>query len=243
MTAITTPPAAPARPDAGHRTTAGLVALVAGAVLIASGRLLTTPGGNTAQRLEQMSGHDLQVSASALLTILGFAALVPGLLTVAAQVRGRGALLATVGSGLVVLGGVGMSVLAAVDLTTLAATHAGPTSAMRDLLHEMDTSPGILALTPLAVIGYLVGPFLIALAARRAGLLPRWLPWATLIVLILQPVAAGSGGPGLARVVDSVFQIALVAIFVILARTLARPGPHGDPEAPVTLSACGRPSS
>ena len=222
MTALTTPlSTAPGR-RLDHRTSAGLVALVGGAALLAIGRLLTTPGGSTAQRLDQMNGQDVRVTLSALLTILGFALLVPGLLTITAFVRERGALLATIGSGLVVLGAVGMSVLAAVDLTTLAATHAGPSSAMRELLHAMDTSPGILALTPFAVAGYLLGPFLITLGARRAGLLPRWLPWATLVVLILQPVAAGSGGPGLARVVDTLFQVALVAIFAVLARTVAR---------------------
>lgn len=221
MTALTTPLPASVHRRLSHRTAAGLVALVAGAVLLATGRLLTTPGGSTAQRLDQMDGRDLRVTISALLTILGFALLIPGLLTITARVRDRGALLATIGGGLVALGGVGMSVLAAVDLTTLAATHTGPSSSMRDLLHEMDTSPGILVLTPFAAAGYLIGPFLVTLAARRAGLLARWLPWATLVVLILQPVAAGSGGPGLARVVDSVFQVALVAIFVVLARAIA----------------------
>jgi len=226
MTTLSTPTTTPtgtrSGSPVGHRTSAGLASLIAGALLLAVGRVLTTPGGSTAQRLDQMSGQDLRVTVSTLLTVLGFAALVPGLLSVAALVRGRGALLATIGSGFVVIGGVGMSVLAAVDLTTLAATRVHDAATMRTLLHQMDTSPGILVLTPFAVVGYLVGPFLITLAARRAGILPRWLPWATLLVLILQPVAAGSGGPGVARVVDGAFQVALVAIFAVLARTVAR---------------------
>lgn len=200
------------------RVRAGLVCLVGAAIAIAFGRVLATPGGNTAERLDQMAGQDARVVASTLLAVAGFAALVPGLLTVAAQVRGRGATLATVGSGLVVAGGTGLAILAAVDLTTLAATHAGSAAAMRELLHQLDTSPGLLAVTAAGVAGYLTGPFLVTLAARRAGFVPRWLPWATLAVLILQPVAAGSGGPGLARVVDSVLQVALVAIIWVLAR-------------------------
>ncbi|MDF1605429.1 hypothetical protein [Nocardioides sp. YIM 152315] len=210
------------------RTRAGLAGLVVSAVLLALGRLMTTPGGGPAERLQQMSGTDVRVTASALLTILGFVALVLGLLTVVARIRGRGATLATVAGGLVALGGVGMSVLTAVDLSTLAATRAGPDSAMRDYLHQLDVSPGILGLTPVAVIGYLIGPFLVTLAARRAAFVPRWLPWATLGVLLLQPVAAGAGGPAVTRVVDAVFQVMLVALFWVLARcTLAHAEQEG----------------
>jgi hypothetical protein len=183
---------------------------------------MTTPGGSAAQRLHQMDGTDVRVTASALLTILGFALLTPGLLTVVATIRGRGATLATVGGGLVVLGGVGMAVLAAVDLSTLAATHVSAGAPMTSFVHQMDVSPGILVLTPLAVVGYLIGPFLVTLAARRAGVIPRWLPWATLAVLVLQPVAAGAGGPDVTRVVDAVFQVALIVLFWRLSTYVAR---------------------
>jgi len=176
---LTAKPAAAVSPAAA-RTRIGLVTLVASAVLLALGRLMTTPGGSATERLHQMDGTDVRVTASALLTILGFALLIPGLLTVVGTIKSRGATLATVGGGLVVLGGVGMSVLAAVDLGTLAATHVGPIASMTSFVHQMDESPGILGITALAVIGYLVGPFLITLAARRAGVVPRWLPWTTL---------------------------------------------------------------
>jgi hypothetical protein len=219
---LTTEPAAPADTPIGARLRVGLLALVASAVLLALGRLMTTPGGSPAQRLHQMDGTDVRVTASALLTVLGFALLTPGLLTVVATIRGRGATLATVGGGLVMLGGVGMAVLAAVDLSTLAATHVNATATMTSFVHQLDVSPGILVLTPFAVVGYLIGPFLVTLAARRAGLVPRWLPWATLAVLVLQPVAAGAGGPSVTRVVDALFQIALIGLFWRLSTCVAR---------------------
>jgi len=218
MTLTTTP--APVAEPADVRTRIGLLTLVASAVLLALGRLMTTPGGSVRERLHQMEGTDVRVTASALLTILGFALLIPGLLTVVATIRGRGATLATVGGGLVAVGGVGMSVLAAVDLSTLAATHAGPTASMTSFVHQMDVSPGILGVTAVAVIGYLIGPFIVTLAARRAGVVPRWLPWATLAVLVLQPVAAGAGGPDVTRVVDALFQIALIVLFWRLSRCI-----------------------
>jgi hypothetical protein len=211
-----------------HRTRAGLVALVVGAVLLALGRLLTTEGGSPADRLHQMHGNDPRVTVSALLAIAGFAALVPGFLTVVAAVRGRGAVLATVGGALVVAGGIGFAVLSSIDLSTLAATHVDDVGAMRSYLHQLDVSPGVLGLTPFAAIGYLIGPFLVTLAARRAGLVPRWLPWTVLASLLLQPVAAGAGGPAVARVLDSALQLLLIGSLWVLARR---------------VSACGCPSA
>jgi hypothetical protein len=204
------------------RTRTGLVSLVAGAVLLALGRVLATNGGSPADRLNQMTAHDAQVTAGSLLAIAGFCALAPGFLALAGLVRGRGATLATIGCAFVVVGSVGFSVLAAVDLSTLAATHVHPAAPMRDYLHQLDVAPGILVLTPFAVAGYFLGPFLVSLGARRAGLLPRWLPWGVLASLILQPVGVGLGGPWLAHAVDTVCQLALVAMTVAIARSVQR---------------------
>jgi hypothetical protein len=200
------------------RTRAGLIALVAGATVLCIARALANEGGSPAQRLDQMNGHDLQVTLASLCAIIGFAALAPGLLTVAAEVRDRGSRLATTGCGLVVVGSVGFAILAALDIVTLAATHASSRPAMEDYLHQLDSSPGIIAVTIPAVLGYFFGPFLVVLGCRRAGFVPRWLPWAVLAVLVLQPVAAGAGGPAVARVVDTAFQLVLVGLVVVLVR-------------------------
>jgi hypothetical protein len=217
-TSVTTSPSPQLAADS--RTTAGLVSLVGGAILLALGRVLATNGGSPADRLHQMGGHDAQVTAGSLLAIAGFAALAPGFFTVASLVRRRGALLATVGAGLVMVGSIGFSVLAAVDISTLAATHVDPVGPMRDYLHQLDVAPGILVLTPFAVAGYFLGPFLVTFAARRAGMVPRWLPWGMLASLVLQPVGVGLGGPGLAHVVDAICQLVLVAMTVVLVRAV-----------------------
>ena len=205
-------------PGVTGRTTVAMTALVGGAVAIALGRMMTTVGGDPAQRLHDAAGRDARLTASVLLAILGFAALLAGLLAVAAQVRSRGAVLATVGAGLTVAGCVAFPVLVSVDATTIAATHVDPAAAMESLLHQLDHSPALLALTPIAMVGYLIGPFLVCLAGSRAGFLPRWLPFAVLACLLLQPLAVALGGPSLARVVDSLFQLALVALMVVVAR-------------------------
>lgn len=211
----------PARSETG-RTRAGLISLIAGAVSLALARTLTNNGGSPAERLEQLHGHDAQVTASALLAVIGFTALIPGFLVVASQVRRRGSLLATNGSALVIVGSVGFAVLASVDASTLAASRVGSPRAMEAFLHQLDVSPIILAITPFALIGYFIGPFLITLAARRAGFAPRWLPWGVLISLIIQPVGLGLGGPAIAHLLDSACQLVLVVMTVVLARvTLA----------------------
>jgi hypothetical protein len=206
-----------------HRMPGALVALVGGAVALALGRASTTPGGSPGERLDQMAGADVQVTASALLVVAGFVAIVPGFWFVANTVRGRGsrgARLAGVGAGLVLVGSVCFSVLASVDLATLAATHVTDHAAMAAYLHQLDVSPGILALTAPAVLGYFAGPFLVTLAARRSGIGSRWLPAAVLASLVLQPVGAALGGPPLTRVADLALQLGLVVTTVLLARAV-----------------------
>lgn len=209
-----------------RRTAVGLAALVGGSLLLALGRLLANNGGTPAERLEQMTGHDAQITASALLAIAGFTALVPGFWVVAAQVGRRGGVLARIGAVLVLVGSVGFSVLVSVDLVTLAATHASGGSA-QDLLHELDRSTGLAVIAPLAVAGYFFGPFLVTLAAWRARFVAAWLPWGVLASLILQPVGVALGGPGLAHVVDAVCQLVLVVMTSLLAAAVLRQNPAG----------------
>jgi hypothetical protein len=204
-----------------RRWPAPLLALVAGTVALAVGRAATTRGGSPGQRLDQMAGQDLRVTASTLLVVAGFTAIVPGFWFVASMVRrrgARGARPASIGCWLVLLGSVGFSVLASVDLVTLASTHVADQTSMSQLLHQLDVSLGILAVTAAALIGYFIGPFLVTLAARRSGIGPKWLPAAVLASLILQPVGAALGGPPVASVADVVLQLGLVVTVVVLAR-------------------------
>jgi hypothetical protein len=222
---VTTAPltfAGEVRRPADRRTATGLAALVGGSLLLALGRLLTNDGGMTAQSLEQMAGHDARITASVLLAVTGFTALVPGFWVVAAQVQRRGAVLARIGAVLVVVGSVGFSVLASLDLVTLAATHVSAGAAMQDLLGELGRSVGLAVITPLAVAGYFFGPFLVTLAAWRARLVAGWLPWGVLASLVLQPVGVALGGPGLAHVVDAVCQLVLVVMTSLLAAAVLR---------------------
>lgn len=203
---------------ARSRTAAGLISLVAGAVVLALSRVLAADGGSPHERLSQMHGHDAQATASALLGVLGFMALIPGFLAVAGRIRRRGSRLATVGAALVVVGCVGFAILVSVDASTLAASKVADTDAMATFLHQLDVSTIILPITPPAVVGYFVGPFLVTLGARRAGFVPAWLPYGVLASLIIQPAGAGIGGPVVAHLLDALCQLVLVVMVAILAR-------------------------
>jgi hypothetical protein len=230
---ISTVPQATSPTAPSTRAAACRLSLVAGAAAVAAGRLLTINGGSPADRLVQAGAHQTRLTVSIVLAVIGFAALIVGFLGVAARVQKRGAALATVGSGLTVAGCVGFTGLVTVDAPTGAATHVADQAAMAQLLHRLDLAPAVLAITPVAVIGYLFGPFLVTLGARRAGLTPRWLPWLVLGVLVVQPLGAALGGPAFAHVADTVLQLALVVALWLLARfaladvSSARPSRRG----------------
>lgn len=211
----TTPALTPTASEARPRDPFGAGLLVGGAVCLAAGRLLSTNGGNPAQRLHDMAGHQVQVTMSVLLAVAGFVALLAGLLAVVARVEGR---LARAGALLCISGCLGFAILVSVDAATSAAAQVGSAAPMEEFLRHLDGSPAILTITPFAVVGYFIGPFLVALAARRSVLVPRWLPWGVLASLVLQPVGVALQGPVFAHVADTVCQLALVAMTAVLAR-------------------------
>lgn len=200
----------------GHRRIAA-VALVGGALALAAGRIITPPGGNPCQRLDQAQGHQGQIATMLVLVVFGLLATMAGLLAVATGIRGRGARLATVGGCGCVLG-CALIVQITLEAVYGAAAAVGDDAAMREFLVKLDASPAIAVVTPIAVLGYFFGPFLVALAARRAGSVPKWLPWGVLLSLPLQSVGETLKGPIFANVADAALQLVLVAMLVVLAR-------------------------
>jgi hypothetical protein len=208
------------------------VGLIAGAAALAVGRLLTLPGGDAAQRLQQAEGHDLRITVEAVLVVFGLIALMGGFLGVSSRIRQRGATLATVGSVLC-LAGCALIVQVVLDPVTAAAARVGDGGAMRQFLEQLDRSPALAVITPVAVLGYFFGPFLVTLAAHRAGLAARWLPWAMLVSLPLQSVGEALRGPFFAQVADAFLQLLLVVLVGCLVAGLRS----------ARLSASGSPSS
>lgn len=227
MTSHTTVPANLTTPL--PRVRAAATCLVGGAVVLALARALSGDGGTPAERLQQAAVHSTQMTASVLLAIAGFAAVIPGFLAVASRVHRRGSLVAGIGSGLCVAGFVGFAVLAATDLPAIAAAHVSPPSAAAEMVAHMDASPALSVLSPVAVAGFFFGPFLVTLGARRAGLVPAWLPWGVLVSAVLQPVGLALTGPSLTlRLLDTACQLVFVVMVAVLARLTLVDGPHGQ---------------
>lgn len=203
-------------PDQGRRRIAAGAA-VGGALALAAGRMLTLPGGTPAQRIDQAVGHDGQVAAELVLVIFGLVAMAGGLVAVAGTIRERGRTLATIGAAGCLLG-CGLIVQMGLDAVYAAAAHVADRHAMADFVDRLDSSTAIAVVTPIAVLGYFFGPFLVALAARRARRVPVWLPWAMLVALPLQSVGESLKGPFFANVADAVLQLLLVGLLVVLVR-------------------------
>lgn len=229
MTTATSRPAPPVAAATDLRRKLAAIAVVGGALALAAGRVITLPGGTPAQRIEQAHGHQGQIAVELVLVVFGLLATMAGLVAVAAGIRGRGARLATAGACGCVLG-CALVVQMTLDAVNGAAAAVDNDAAMRQFLAQLDSSPAIAVVTPIAVLGYFFGPFLVALAARRAGSVPVWLPWGVLVSLPLQSVGESLRGPFFAQVADAFLQLLLVAMLVVLARrTLLSTGAPDTP--------------
>lgn len=219
-------PAAAAPPPTGRiRRRLAAAATVGGAVSLVAGRLLTLPGGTPEQRLDQAAGHQGQIAAELVLVVFGLVAMAGGLVAVAGTIRARGRTLATIGAAGCLLG-CGLIVQMSLDAVYGAAARVGAPAAMTEFVRQLDASPAIAVVTPVAVVGYFFGPWLITLAARRARLVPGWLPWGVLVALPLQSVGEGLKGPFFANVADAVLQLVLVVMLAVLVRGTLLPSAH-----------------
>ena len=113
----------------------------------------------------------------------------------AAQVRGRGAVLARVGGVLIVLGALGQFAMQALNFVLLAMTRTGARKAeMVKLAEEIETTLGFGLVLGLLLGGLTLGCVLIAIGQLRSGEAPRWVPTTILVsqlALFAVPTAVG----------------------------------------------------
>jgi hypothetical protein len=192
------------------RRTICALALPAFPLALLAGTLVSpTDSTKDAVQLTAASAHHAAWAAAAILELLAAALVPPAVAAVVGAVRGRGAGLANAGGLLGVLGTIGMSAigfrhvfidgLAGIDTTQ--ALHA---------LDRIDTTFGPVVLplmfaTPLAFI-------VLAAAAVRAGIAPRWLPVGAFVFLVsdMLPIPGG----------EIVQQVVGIATFVVFARAV-----------------------
>jgi hypothetical protein len=214
-----TPPVTPARRPAGRSV--GLATVVAaGAVAFGVGdllrRLVDVGADSPVELASAVTAHRGLWLAAACCALLGAALLVPGLLAFPGRVAGRGSMLVRAGSGLFALGLLG-SVGHTVAYFGLAGIYADAdvdAATLKTLDSASESSPLLLGLIVVFVLGLVVGQLLLVVGLRRAALVPLWAVAAALV-----DIAAGNSGGVPAGVVGL---LGWAAVGALLARAVVR---------------------
>ncbi|QDP98291.1 hypothetical protein FOE78_22405 [Microlunatus elymi] len=178
---------------------------------------LTAGGGDPAR---VAATHPDAWTVMGLFAVLGPAVWIIGVLTVARSANGRGWLLSTIGgliASLALACGVGHL---AVYFTLLGdLTGAGlQQSTIRAVLSADGANPISTTLLLVFLAGFTIGPVLLSVGLRRAGLVPVWLP----VAAVIAGVANFAGGP----VAGSIQLVMLIATYLPMARVLQRANPE-----------------
>lgn len=203
-----------------RRTAAGL-ALIIGPVLLLAQSLITTFGGDdTAEYLAEVATRRGAEEASAVLGILGFALVIPGIIGALNLLRGRGVVLGHIGGTLAVLGLACFCALIASSFYDVAATAGGAdTQAYVDITENLEDRAGPIVIVAIALIGTLLGFILLGAAFIRARTVPLFAP----ILIILGVIVVGPlGGEGESRVVSVIGNLLLLGGWGTVALTLLR---------------------
>ncbi len=179
----------------GLRTTGTGVALIGGPLLLVAGNLLGTPGdSDSAPYLTQLATSAGAEQVSVLCFLLGFTLFVPGVFGLLPFITRRGATLATIGAWLAAVG-----VMAYAGLTTTGIANIGLAQSLPvpqaahvvDQLQSLTAAGVVFALG----LGLPVGVVVMAIALRRAGRTPLWVPIVTAVgFLVVMAVESTLGG-------------------------------------------------
>lgn len=181
-------------PSNFRRTVAGLC-LVLGPVLLLVNSFITTLGGDdTAEYLAEVATRRGAEEVSAVLGILGFALLIPGVIGALHLLRRRGVVLGHVGGALTVVGLASFCALISSSFYDVAATAPGvDTQAFVQISEELEDRAGAIVIVAFALIGTLVGFILLGIAFLRARTVPVWVgPLLILGVIVVGPLSGDS---------------------------------------------------
>lgn len=156
------------------RRRAGAVSLVALFPVLLLSTAIDPLGDShdNASQLHHAVGHSGAVVASAMLELLAAALAPVAVLWLVQLVTGRGRVLANVGGVLGILGSVGMTLIGIHQIFVAALADADPAHGVA-VLDRLDHLVGPL---PVLFFGVPVALVLLAIAARRAELVPAWVP-------------------------------------------------------------------
>jgi hypothetical protein len=169
------------KPRSLRRTVCALALPALPLTLLAGTLISPTDSTTNAVQLRAAAAHGSAWGAAALLELLATALMPLAVAAVVHVVRRRGAALANIGGVLGILGTVGMAAIAFRHLFIYGLAGIEPTAALRTL-DRVDHSFGAVAL-PLMFAGP-IAFVILAAAATRARVAPRWIPVGAFIFFV-----------------------------------------------------------
>lgn len=174
--------------------------------------------GSTATQLAAAAAHPGAMTAAALVEALGWVLLLPAVVVLWNEIRGRGTVLVTIGVWGAVLGVLGFVSSSVMNLVVVELARAG---------HGLETMTAIKDDAVIALV--VVLPILLGLVAlvvlfagiARAGLAGWWLPAAGAFSVVLDQVTSESGN---ALVLSAAFLPMAAALITVGMRLAARAG-------------------
>ena len=189
------------------------------------------------QRLAAIDEDGARSAVSAATFALAQLPFVVAVLGVAHLLRGRSPGVATAGASLGVLGAFGHAVFGGIALVyvTMASDEANR-AAYAGLMQQVEESP-VMVFAAMGLLGTVLGLLLLGVALWRSRLVPRWIPAALWVMLVVE-FAAGGLSDYAATVASVLYVIVAVALALWVARTRsaawAAPVDDGQRELVVT---------
>lgn len=202
------------------RRIACALALPALPLALLAGTLVSpTDSTQNAAQLRAASAHGSAWAAAAIFELIAAVVMPLAVAGVVHAVRGRGATLATVGGGLGVLGTVGMAAIAFRHVYIYGLATTGHLQALHALARVDHTfGPAVLPLMFFGPIAFV----LLATAAARAQIAPRWLPAGAFVFFVADMLPI--------RGAEIIQQVIGIATFTVLARAVLTADPEPHPE-------------
>jgi hypothetical protein len=203
-----------------NRRAVAAACLVASPVLHLASYFLWPAGseGSAATQLASAGAHPGAMVSAALVETIGWIVLLPALVVLWGEVRGRGAALVAAGAWLAVLGVLGFTVAGALNLVTVDLAGVANGAATYDAIRH---DGRLLAAVLLPIMIGLVGLVLLLAGLARAGIGGWWLPIAGAVSGVLDQVTSESGNP---LVVSAAFLPMAIALVTVGYRLAARDG-------------------
>jgi hypothetical protein len=216
---------------------------VAAACLIASPVLhlisyFLWPAGSEGSAATQLAGaaaHPGAMTLAALVETLGWVLLLPGLVMLWNEIRGRGSALVGTGVWLGVVGVLGFAVAGALNVVTVDLAGAPGGAAIYDTIRH---DGRLVSAVVLPIMIGLVGLVVLLAGLTRAGVAGWWLPVAGAVAVVLDQITSESANPLLLSAAFLPMAVALAVVGVRMTSTVdLSSSPAGRDDDKSTLGA------